>query len=355
MKINKIKNILFRSKRLIVVSDDGISKKDYTIFNRIVNFCFVSWFFYASFFYFKNQKIIEKRDNSIKELVSVNTELKNSIENIAGLLGNVRSYLYSLNLYDRFSGFETANFNKNINIINDSLTDSKLYNNILPVLARVDNETNNINNLLDSRISNIENLISNTGISENKIKNIYKVSYDNSGDLVSTKEYIVPKKSFVKRTNFDGINEKVNYLSYLESFVNSMPLTNPMNTYRITSNFGDRPDPFERNTRFHRGLDLAAPLNSKVVATANGTVIHAGNRGGYGNYVKIKHDNSITTEYAHLKNIAVKVGDSIKRGDVLGLQGNTGRSTGTHLHYEIRVDDEIKDPRNFINAGDKIF
>ena len=230
-----------------------------------------------------------------------------------------------------------------------------MYNNILPVLARVDNETNNINNLLDSRISNIENLISNTGISENKIKNIYKVSYDNSGDLVSTKEYIVPKKSFVKRTNFDGINEKVNYLSYLESFVNSMPLTNPMNTYRITSNFGDRPDPFERNTRFHRGLDLAAPLNSKVVATANGTVIYAGNRGGYGNYVKIKHDNSITTEYAHLKNIAVKVGDSIKRGDVLGLQGNTGRSTGTHLHYEIRVDDEIKDPRNFINAGDKIF
>ena len=83
MKINKIKNILFRSKRLIVVSDDGISTKDYTIFNRIVNFCFVSWFFYASFFYFKNQKIIEKRDNSIKELVSVNTELKNSIENIA--------------------------------------------------------------------------------------------------------------------------------------------------------------------------------------------------------------------------------------------------------------------------------
>lgn len=316
--------------------------------------CFVAWFFYASFFYFKNQEIIRNKDHSIRELNSVNLELKSSINSLVGLFSNVKSYLYSLNLYDRFDAFETANFDKNLSIINDEFLDNKSYNDVLPVLARIDDETKNINDLIDTRVSNIENLITKTGISKNKVKDIYAVNYSDD-EKYNSNEYVISKNSVVKKTNFDDMNKKISYLNYLESFVNSMPVVNPMNTYRITSNFGDRPDPFERNTRFHRGLDLAGPINSKVTVTADGVVIYAGERRGYGNYVKVKHDNSITTEYAHLKNIDVKAGDVVKRGDTLGLQGNTGRSTGTHLHYEIRVNNEVKNPHDFIRVGDRIF
>lgn len=320
----------------------------------MIKVCFVVWFFYTSFFYFKNQEIIENKNFSIKELNSANLELKRDINKFVGLFSNIKSYLYSLNLYDRFESFETANFDRNLSIINDEFLDNKSYNDVLPVLARLDSEADDINNLISTRVSNIENLISNTGISKNNVKNIYRVNYlDN--EKYDSNEYLISKDSIVRKTNFDDINKKVTYLSYLESFVNSMPVTNPMNTYRITSKFGDRPDPFERNTRFHRGLDLAGPLNSKVKATADGVVVYAGERRGYGNYIKIKHDNSITTEYAHLKNVSVKAGDTVKRGDPLGLQGNTGRSTGTHLHYEIRVNNEVKNPRDFIKVGDRIF
>lgn len=354
LRNNKLVNFLLGKKRIVIISNNKISTRYCTIFNSIANMCFIIWFFYASFFYFKNQEIIRNKNRSIEELSNVNLELKNNINDLVGLFSNVKSYLYSLNLYDRFNTFETASFDKNLSIINDGFLDNKSYNDLLPVLARIDDETKNINNLIDTRVSNIENLINETGISKNKIRNIYTVNYTND-EKYDSNEYLIPKDSIVRKTNFDDMNRKISYLNYLESFVNSMPVANPMNNYRITSNFGDRPDPFERNTRFHRGLDLAGPINAKVQATADGIVIYAGERRGYGNYVKIKHDNSITTEYAHLKNIDVKSGDVVKRGDTLGLQGNTGRSTGTHLHYEIRVNNEVKDPHDFIRVGDRIF
>lgn len=355
LKNNRFVKLLLKKKKIIIISNDKISTECRTIFDSIVNFCFVIWFFYASFFYFKNMEIIDSKNNSIRELSSANLELKDDINNFAWLFSNIKSYLYSLNLYDRFEEFETASFDRGLSTINDDFLDNKSYNDVVPVLARIDKETNNIDNLIGSRVTNVENLIAKTGINKDSVKNIYTVNYLNNEQEYSSNEYLISKDSVVKKTNFDDINKKIDYLNYLESFVNSMPLTNPMDTYRITSRFGDRPDPFEKNTRFHRGLDIAGPTNSKVKATADGVVTYAGERRGYGNYVKIRHENSITTEYAHLKSIAVKVGDAVKRGDLLGLQGNTGRSTGTHLHYEIRVDNEVKDPRDFIKAGDRIF
>ena len=355
LKNNRFIELLLKKKKIIIISNDKISTEYRTIFSSIVNLCFVIWFFYASFFYFKNMEVIDSKNNSIRELNSANLELKNNIRNFVGLFDNIKSYLYSLNSYDRFEGFETANFDRGLSIINDDFLDNKSYNDIVPILARIDKEANNINNLIGSRVTNVENLITKTGIDKNKVKNVYTVNYLNNEQKYSSDEYLISKNSVVKKTNFDDINKKIDYLNYLESFVNSMPLTNPMDTYRVTSRFGDRPDPFEKNTRFHRGLDIAGPLNSKVKATASGIITYAGEKRGYGNYVKIRHNNSITTEYAHLKSIAVKVGDTVKRGDLLGLQGNTGRSTGTHLHYEIRVDNEVKDPHDFIKVGDRIF
>ena len=113
---------------------------------------------------------------------------------------------------------------------------------------------------------------------------------------------------------------------------------------RITSRFGNRRDPFNWNTRFHSGIDIAAPLNTPIYAAADGTVVMARNNGGYGLTVVIDHGSTYETLYAHLNRIDVEVGDKVKKGDTIGGMGTTGRSTGVHLHYEIKRDGEHIDP-----------
>ncbi len=103
----------------------------------------------------------------------------------------------------------------------------------------------------------------------------------------------------------------------------------------ISSAFGMRSDPFSHQARFHKGLDLAAPEGMKVVPALPGTVVSAGYESGYGNTVLIKHPGGLQTRYGHLGSIDVKVGDSVTSQDTLGTVGNTGRSTGPHLHFEV--------------------
>jgi murein DD-endopeptidase MepM/ murein hydrolase activator NlpD len=103
----------------------------------------------------------------------------------------------------------------------------------------------------------------------------------------------------------------------------------------ISSNYGMRLDPFSRQPRFHKGVDLAAPEGMSVVPAMSGTVISAGYDNGYGNSVLVQHSGSLQTRYAHLGSINVKVGDTISSQDILGTVGNTGRSTGSHLHFEV--------------------
>ncbi|MDQ0258093.1 murein DD-endopeptidase MepM/ murein hydrolase activator NlpD [Evansella vedderi] len=113
---------------------------------------------------------------------------------------------------------------------------------------------------------------------------------------------------------------------------------------RISSHFGNRKDPFTRWTAFHSGTDIAAPLNTPIYAAADGRVTLAGWHGGYGNTIKIDHYGTYETLYAHLNKIEVEHGDEVKKGDVIGRMGTTGRSTGVHLHYEIKRKGEYVDP-----------
>lgn len=113
---------------------------------------------------------------------------------------------------------------------------------------------------------------------------------------------------------------------------------------RMTSDFGWRVHPTLRRRRMHEGIDIAAPAGTPVVATAAGTVTFAGGAGAYGNLVKIAHAGGYETRYAHLQSIAVRVGQQVERGAVLGAVGSTGRSTGPHTHYEVREHGEAIDP-----------
>ena len=119
----------------------------------------------------------------------------------------------------------------------------------------------------------------------------------------------------------------------------------------FSSGFGVRSDPFLGRPAMHTGLDFRASTGDPVRATANGKVATAGNQGGYGRMIEIDHGNGLSTRYGHLSVIGVKVGDTIKIGQVIGEVGSTGRSTGPHLHYETRIDGEAVDPQKFLRAG----
>lgn len=118
---------------------------------------------------------------------------------------------------------------------------------------------------------------------------------------------------------------------------------------KINNEYGFRRNPFGGRTyEFHAGMDIDGERGDLVVAPANGVVIKAGWQGGYGNMIEIDHRNGLTTRYGHLSRIDVAVGDTIGRGQLLGLVGSTGRSTGPHLHYELRLNDKAINPRRFL-------
>ena len=126
------------------------------------------------------------------------------------------------------------------------------------------------------------------------------------------------------------------------------PVTGDVET---NSPFGVRRDPFLGRPAIHTGIDLRGDAGEPVRATATGSVTIAGRRGGYGNMVEVGHGNGLATRYGHLSEIDVKVGQTVRIGEVVGKIGTTGRSTGPHLHYETRINGEAVDPQKFLRAG----
>ncbi len=116
----------------------------------------------------------------------------------------------------------------------------------------------------------------------------------------------------------------------------------------ISSGFGQRISPFTGQREMHPGLDISGRLGTPVKAPARGVVVFNGVDGGYGNTLMIKHGNGLATRYAHLQQVAVKEGDSVKRGDTIGFMGTSGRSTGPHLHYEVRLNGVCVNPERYI-------
>lgn len=122
-------------------------------------------------------------------------------------------------------------------------------------------------------------------------------------------------------------------------------------TYRLSSRFGNRNDPFGGGSAFHSGLDFAAPSGTSVLAAGNGRVSFAGRKSGYGNVVEITHFGGTITRYAHLSAILVSVGTRITSGDLIARVGSTGRSTGPHLHFEVRRNDAPQNPARYLELS----
>ncbi len=140
-------------------------------------------------------------------------------------------------------------------------------------------------------------------------------------------------------------------LETMQKLMASIPLSPPVERYRLTSRFGGRKDPFTGRNAFHSGLDFAAPKGTTIAAPAAGTVVRSGKQRAYGNLVEIDHGMGITTLYAHLRETSVSEDEKVESGDIIGIIGSTGRSTGRHLHFEVRIDGKPVDPAKFLGAG----
>lgn len=145
------------------------------------------------------------------------------------------------------------------------------------------------------------------------------------------------------------------YWQALRALVKRMPLAAPLDRYAISSSYGTRRDPLNNRQAMHHGIDLISAPNASIRAPAPGIVVFAGRNGGYGNMVEIDHGRSLRTRYAHLRTIKVKAGEKVAFQQNLGTLGNSGRSTGAHLHYEILIAGKPADPLNFIKAGQHVF
>jgi murein DD-endopeptidase MepM/ murein hydrolase activator NlpD len=145
-------------------------------------------------------------------------------------------------------------------------------------------------------------------------------------------------------------------LDQLQDGVIAVPSDKPVKTnVAFTSGYGVRSDPFHAGAAMHPGIDLAGSYGTPIYATADGTVLRAGwNNGGYGNLVEIDHGRGITTRYGHMSAIMVHAGDHITRGQQVGRMGSTGRSTGNHLHYEVRIDGRAVNPIPFMKSTDYV-
>lgn len=227
--------------------------------------------------------------------------------------------------------------------------------------------------LLNKKMDQIQNVLANV---EDRDNNIYRVyfeanpipeeqrkagfgginrykdleGFDNSKLIIQTSKRmdILSKQLVVQSKSLDEIaalaKEK-------ESLLAAIPAIQPVkneNLNRIASGYGWRTDPFTKVRKFHKGMDFSAPRGTPVYATGDGMVARADNRStGYGNHIRIEHDYGYTTLYGHLSKYNVRRGQRVKRGDIIGYVGSTGRSQGPHLHYEIFKDNKRINPINF--------
>jgi len=156
-------------------------------------------------------------------------------------------------------------------------------------------------------------------------------------------------------SEIERLEDELQRWALLQGVVKHLPINPPLNAYSLSSGFGKRRDPINRRRAVHHGLDMVAPLRSPVFATSAGVVTFSGVNGKYGRFIEIEHGAGLRTRFGHLHKLFVKKGEVVKPGQKIGLLGNSGRSTGAHLHYEVRFKNKPRNPMKFIQAGRYVF
>lgn len=217
------------------------------------------------------------------------------------------------------------------------------------IVQRVQDKTN-------GKLDNLESIVKQTGLSLSELRRQHSADKKSRSAQSRAPEgpaggpYIPDDVGNLPTAAKDMLTS-LDELTAMVEIVEKLPLAAPLRHFSEHSNFGHRIDPFNGHLAFHSGVDLSGPPGAKVLSAADGKVVAAGRSGAYGNAIDIEHGFGVVTRYGHLSEINVQEGQTIRKGEVIGVQGSTGRSTGAHLHYEVRFNNKALNPKNFLEAG----
>ncbi|MCC8372448.1 MAG: M23 family metallopeptidase [Rickettsia endosymbiont of Pseudomimeciton antennatum] len=185
---------------------------------------------------------------------------------------------------------------------------------------------------------NSQAMIKSTKIKDLLLKLNYKYKFLSQAEL-----------QLVQKTSNKNSSDNIKELGQLDKLTANIPIMLPQYNVKVTSHYGIRKHPRKKQKKFHCGTDLKGHKNSSIYASADGIITTVRRKSAYGNLIEIKHSDKFITKYAHLKKIHVKEGDMVIKGQIIGVQGNSGNSTGEHLHFEIWLNNKHVNPFDFIS------
>lgn len=376
---------LFCKRSIIIISEHKTQHVPFAIGMQLAVMLgvmgVVGWASYSSGSYMAAQSVLEKKDQKIAETSQENARVEaefSLLKRDLMKLAEEESAGRSGKLGD-FAKMVTEQYKEEGDKIGQDFAEglatedaAEKYN---AVFARIDYLENKVKDLQEThdtmvadirsttggKIAEIERVIAMTGVDKQKLVN--KVDAKNRAAEDRREKYgriengqggpFEPVKTSILKEKEAELYFNLKRLMTLNEIANTLPLDDPMAVanYRRSSGFGTRIDPFRGRLAFHSGVDLAGPQGTRIKATSNGRVTFTGWKGAYGKAVDVDHGLGFVTRYGHLSQILVKNGQHVKKGDVIAVQGSTGRSTGNHLHYEVRYNDAPLNPNNFLKAG----
>ena len=266
------------------------------------------------------------------------------------------SVLILMDLVDRLTE-EKARYLKELKAL--TISNKKLHRDLELIDDQNEQIFSQLEDALTISVGPLKNMLKSLGLPEENMIQQLRKNYSGKGGVFdpTTLQNTSDIGNLYKSSVFaEELLEQIGELNLYRIAAEKLPIYNPIQaSNRFTSGFGYRKDPKTKKKAMHNGADFAAPKGTLIYATGDGVVTHAGWNGGYGLLVTIKHAFGFQTRYAHNSRIYVKVGNWVSRGDKISAMGSTGRSTGTHLHYEVRRNNKPLNPLTYIKAGRHVF
>ncbi|SCA55072.1 putative Peptidase M23B [Candidatus Terasakiella magnetica] len=309
----------------------------------------------------KNKDKLVSADAARKEAqiarMHLNTQL-NSIEDSMRELAN-RNYSLKGDLSLKEMDLQTAIAERNTARLQKERIEEQLRETEIQV-ARLNHSQEDliarVTNQASEEISDIEDILSLAGLDPDKMLSaVGEDTTASGGPFIAALNKNGEETQEAEQIQLNAVDRHLARWQGLQKIKQSLPLAQPLDYYYISSRYGKRRDPVNKRWAVHYGLDMAASKKTPVYVSAPGNVKFVGWKGNYGRFIIIDHGNGIETRYGHLHKTLVKKGDTINFRTKIGLVGNTGRSTGAHLHYEVRVNGKNVDPFKFIKAGRNVF
>lgn len=377
-------NAFFCKRSIIIISEHKTQHVPFSGLTQAVAFVamvgFVGWASYSSGSYMAASAVMQEKDRTIATTTERNEKvtaefalLKRDLQKLAEDNKSGELADYAKMMTEQFADQGEEGVSQEFAEANKQAEVSDKYNAVFKRIEYLENKVNELQSTHDlmvadikattgGKIAELERVIATTGMdraplerqaqarrqqAEQRAEKYGRIENGRGGPYVPVKNSVLKEKETELYFNLKR-------MMTLNDIVSALPIEQPMKVgYRKTSGFGTRVDPFRGALAYHSGIDLAGPRGTPIRATSDGQVTLTGWRGAYGNLVEVKHDFGFATRYGHLSKILVKPGQTVKKGDVIAIQGSTGRSTGNHLHYEVRYNGKALNPTSFINAGEE--